>query len=55
LKFKRKNRYSRARGIAETYIHIVNVPESLTKNEAYSYLEKEKGSGLNGTYLSFLG
>lgn len=40
MKFKRKNKYSRARGIAETYIHIVNVPESLTKNEAYSYLEK---------------
>lgn len=36
----RKKKRSRVRGIAETYIHIIDVPESLTKKEAYLYLEK---------------
>lgn len=37
---KRKKRCSRAKGIAETYIHIKDVPRSLTKEEAYLYLKR---------------
>lgn len=39
MELKRNKRHARAKGIAETYIHIVNVPEKLTKIEAYSYLQ----------------
>jgi hypothetical protein len=38
LESKRKKRRSRAKGIAETYIHIKDVPESLTKQKAREYL-----------------
>ncbi|MEZ0148545.1 MAG: hypothetical protein AB9Q22_00265 [Candidatus Reddybacter sp.] len=40
MEVKRKKRRSRAKGIAETYIHIKDIPESLTKEEARLYLEK---------------
>jgi hypothetical protein len=35
----KKKKHSRAKGIAETYIHIVDVPKNLTKEVAYIYLE----------------
>jgi hypothetical protein len=40
LESKRKKRRSRAKGIAETYIHIKDVPESLTKDEVYLYFQQ---------------
>lgn len=40
MESKRKKRRSRAKGIAETYIHIKDVPTSLTKDEVRKYLEK---------------
>lgn len=36
---KRSNRRPRSRGIAETYIHIQDVPRGLSKNKAREYLE----------------
>jgi hypothetical protein len=38
LESKRIKRRSRAKGIAETYIHIKDVPESLTKEKVREYL-----------------
>lgn len=40
MESKRKKRRSRAKGIAETYIHIKDVPVSLTKNKVYLYLQE---------------
>lgn len=37
---ERKIRVPRSRGIAETYIHIKNVPSGLSKEKAYLYLER---------------
>ncbi len=37
---KRKSRKPRSRGIAETYIHIKDVPRGLTKEKARRYLEQ---------------
>lgn len=40
MESKRKKRRSRVKGIAETYIHIKDVPRSLTKDEALLYLKR---------------
>ncbi|MEJ1372717.1 MAG: hypothetical protein RPU41_03205 [Candidatus Sedimenticola sp. (ex Thyasira tokunagai)] len=40
MKKKSNKRRSRAKGIAETYMHIKDLPESLTKDEARLYLQK---------------
>lgn len=40
MKSKRKRRRSRAKGIAEAYIHIKDAPHSLTKEEARRYLQR---------------
>lgn len=40
MESKRKKRRSRAKGIAETYIHIKDVPRFLTKDKAHLYLQR---------------